>query len=129
MGKVKANTLLGLQCLANIKVLEKRIAVVVVLEVGYDPIIKRSYFFFVGFTTGANFVSKVSLPELLSTIAGYISSAAVVTIVIIDSSLLQYAKLTMLIIMTKNRTMYTIARIGVGRIFRTKNKVGSADSK
>ena len=48
---------------------------------------------------------------------------------IIDSSLLQYAKLTMLIIMTKNRTMYTITRIGADRIFRTKNKVGNTDSK
>ena len=33
MGKVKANTLFSLQCLANIKVLEEWIAVVVVLEV------------------------------------------------------------------------------------------------
>ena len=58
MGKVKANTLLGLQCLANIKVLEEWITVVVILEVGYDPIIKSQYLFFVGFTTGTNFVSK-----------------------------------------------------------------------
>ena len=41
MGKVKANPLSGLQCLANIKVLEEWITVVVILEVGYDPIIKR----------------------------------------------------------------------------------------
>ena len=69
------------------------------------------------------------MPELSSKIARYISSAAVVTIVIIGRSLLQYAKPKMLIIMTKNRTMYTIARIGADRIFRTKNKVGSTDSK
>ena len=31
--------------------------------------------------------------------------------------------------MTKNRTMNTIARMGVDHIFMTKNKVGSADSK
>ena len=58
MGKVKANALLGLKCLSNIEVLEKRIAVVVVLKVGYDPVIKRSHLFLVGFTTGTNFVSK-----------------------------------------------------------------------
>lgn len=58
MGKVKANTLLGLQCLANVKLLEDWITVVVILEIGYDPIIKSQYLFFVGFTTGANFVSK-----------------------------------------------------------------------
>ena len=58
MGKVKANTLFGLQCLANIKVLEEWIAVVVILKVGYDPIIKSQYLFFVGFATGTNFVSK-----------------------------------------------------------------------
>ena len=69
------------------------------------------------------------MPELLSTIARYISSAAVVTIVIIGRSLLQYAKPKMLITMTKNRTISTTARIGVDRIFRTKNKVGSTDSK
>ena len=69
------------------------------------------------------------MPELSSKIARYISSVAVVTIVIIGRSLLQYAKPKMLNIMTKNRTMYTIARIGVDRIFRTKNKVGNADNK
>jgi len=58
MGKVKANALLGLQCLANIKVLEDWITVVVILGVGYDPIIKSQYLFLVGFTTGTNFVSK-----------------------------------------------------------------------
>jgi len=71
MGKVKANTLLGLQCLANIEVLENGIAVVVVLKVGYDPIIKRSYLFLVGFTTGTNFVSKffcLRIPQGISAI-------------------------------------------------------------
>ena len=58
VSKIKTNTLFGLQCLANIKVLEKRIAVVVVLKVGYDPIIKSQYLFFVGITSGTNFVSK-----------------------------------------------------------------------
>ena len=58
MRKVKANTLFGLQCLANIKVLEEWITVVVILEIGYDPIIECSYLFLVGFTTGTNFVSK-----------------------------------------------------------------------
>ena len=69
------------------------------------------------------------MPELSSTIPRYISSAIVVTIVIIDRSLLQYAKPKILIITTKNKTTNTIVRIGVDRIFRTKNKIGSADSK
>ena len=71
MGKVKANSFLGLQCLANIEVLEKRIAVVVVLEVGYDPIIKRSHLFLVGCTTGTNFVSKffrMGIPQSISAV-------------------------------------------------------------
>ena len=71
MGKVKANTLLGLQCLANIKVLEEWIAVVVVLKVCTDPIIKSQYLFFVDFTTGTNFVSKffrLCVPQGISAI-------------------------------------------------------------
>ena len=75
------------------------------------------------------FVRSLSLPELLSTIPKYIISIAVTTNVSIGSSLRQERPLTILITMTKNRTMSTTARIGVDRIFRTKNKVGSADSK
>ena len=103
MGKVKANTLLGLQCFANVEVLEKRITVVVVLQVGYDPIIKRSHLFLVGFTTGTNFVSSLSLPELLSTIPKYIISIAVATNVNIGRTLRQERALTILITMTRNR--------------------------
>ena len=69
------------------------------------------------------------MPELLSTIPKYIISIAVTTNVSIGSSLRQERLLTILITMTKNRTMSTIARMGVDRIFRTKNKVGSTDSK
>ncbi len=71
MGKVKANALLGLQSLTNIKVLGKWITVVVILEVGYDPIIKSQYLFLVGFTTGANFVSKffcLGIPQGISAV-------------------------------------------------------------
>ena len=71
MGKVKANTLLGLQRLSNIKVLEEWITVVVILEVGYDPIIKSQHLFFVGLTTGANFVSKffrLRIPQGISAV-------------------------------------------------------------
>ena len=75
------------------------------------------------------FVRSLSLPELLSTIPKYIISIAVTTNVSIGSSLRQERALTILITMTKNRTTSTIARIGVVRIFRTKNKVGSADNK
>ena len=71
MGKVKANTLLGLQCLANIEVLEKWITVVVIFEIGYDPIIEGSHLFLVGFTTGTNFVSKffcLRVPQSISAV-------------------------------------------------------------
>ena len=71
MGKVKANPLLGLQCFANIKVLEEWITVVVILEVGYDPIIKSQYLFLVGFTTRTNFVSKffrLRVPQRISAV-------------------------------------------------------------
>ena len=92
MGKVKATALLGLQCLANIKVLEEWITVVVILEISYDPIIKSQYLFLVGFTTGTNFVSSLSWPELLSTIPKYIISITVTTNVSIGSSLRQKRK-------------------------------------
>ena len=92
MRKVKANSLLGLRCLANIKVLEKRKVVAVVLKVGYAPIIEYSNLFLVGFTPGANFVSSLSLSELLSTIPKYIISIAVTTNVSIGSSLRQKRK-------------------------------------
>ena len=58
----------------------------------------------------------------------YIISIAVTINVNIGRSLRQERALT-IITMTKNRTMSTIARMGVDRIFRTKNKVGNADSK
>ena len=75
------------------------------------------------------FVSSLSLPELLSTIPKHIISIAVTINVNIGSSLRQERALTILITMTKNRTTSTTARIGVVRIFRTKNKVGNTDSK
>ena len=75
------------------------------------------------------FVSSLSLPELLSTIPKYIISIAVTTNVNNGRSLRQERALTILITMTKNRTISMIARMGVDRIFRTKNKVGNADSK
>ena len=69
------------------------------------------------------------MPELLSTIPKYIISIAVTTNVNIGRSLRQERALTILITMTKNRIISTTARIGADRIFRTKNKVGNADSK
>ena len=69
------------------------------------------------------------MPELLSKIARYIISAAVVISVIIGRILLQKTMLSVLIKRTKNKTMYTIARIAADRILMTKNRVGNADSK
>ena len=75
------------------------------------------------------FVRSLSLPEPLSKIPKYIISIAVTTNVNVGRSLRQERALTILITMTKNRIMSTIARMGVDRIFRTKNNVGNTESK
>ena len=75
------------------------------------------------------FVSGLSLPELPSKIARYIISAAATIIVMIDKSLRHKTKLRVLNKRTKNKTMYTIARMVADRILMTKNKVGNAESK
>lgn len=56
--EIKAKTLFGSQCFANIKVLDKGIAFIVVFKVRYDPTVERFYLFGIGVAVCTNFVSK-----------------------------------------------------------------------
>lgn len=58
IGEVVADTFAGVQCSANIEVLDKGVVIIIVLEVMNDPLVKHLYLFLVGFATGTNFVSK-----------------------------------------------------------------------
>ena len=58
IGEVVADAFMGAQCFANVEILDECAVVIVVLEVMDDPLVDCSDLIFVGFATGADFVSK-----------------------------------------------------------------------
>ena len=58
IGEVIADTFMGAQRSLNVEVLDEGVVVVVVLTVMNDPTVNCLYLLGIGFTVGANFVSK-----------------------------------------------------------------------
>ena len=71
IGKIIANAFSGVQCLANIKVLDDGVVVIVIFEVMNDPTVDCLYLFGIGITACTNFVNKffcLGVPQGCSTV-------------------------------------------------------------